>query len=168
MGLSQIIQALRSTSTRPLRISLALLVQELPVEEEGCTSTKHIFIYLLPIQQWLSICGSTARMGDGPGPELMVVVVTPRAPTGFPVLAHTTTPVQSLRDPRCIQYPCGVRARSRSLAFKTATRHPRPPRRPRRPRPPRPPRGRRRSARPTGTRAQEVRLLASTQIAGLQ
>ena len=165
MGLSQIIQALRSTSTRPLRISLALLVQELPVEEEGCTSTKHIH---LSIHQWLSICGSTARMGDGPGPELMVVVVTPRAPTGFPVLAHTTTPVQSLRDPRCIQYPCGVRARSRSLAFKTATRHPRPPRRPRRPRPPRPPRGRRRSARPTGTRAQEVRLLASTQIAGLQ
>ena len=41
MGLSHFGQALWNTSTRPLRFSLALLVQELPVEE-GCTSTKHI------------------------------------------------------------------------------------------------------------------------------
>ena len=87
MGLSQLhIGGPMSTTTRPHGGILAVLVQELPVEE-GCTSTKHILVlgFLPPLP--INTCGSTARMGDGPGPSFPLV--TAFAPIGMPVRART-------------------------------------------------------------------------------
>ena len=76
-----------STTTRPKGGILALLVQELPVEE-GCTSTKHMMVMGFRL---VPICGSTAQMGDGPGPSLALVTlsVVTLVPISGPVLALT-------------------------------------------------------------------------------
>ena len=89
MGLSHLhmgprISGPMSTTTRPIGITLAVLVQELPVED-GCTSTKHIMVMGL---FWMATCGSTAPLGDGPGPSLeLVTALAPRI--GGPALALT-------------------------------------------------------------------------------
>ena len=90
-----------STITRPPRLLLAVLVQELPVEE-GCTSTKHMMVMGFRL---VPICGSTAQMGDGPGPSLALVIAL--APISMPVLALT---------PRVrLLILCGVHARPVAL-----------------------------------------------------
>ena len=64
-----------------------MLVQELPVEE-GCTSTKLMLVMGLSV---MATCGSTAQMGDGPGPSLALVTlsVVTLVPISGPVLALT-------------------------------------------------------------------------------
>ena len=87
MGLSHLhmgprIRGPMSTTTRLVGIILAVLVQELPVEDE-CTPTKHIVVMGL----WMPTCGSTAPLGDGPGPSLELVTALARI--SGPALALT-------------------------------------------------------------------------------
>jgi len=91
MGLSHLHMGPRisgpvSNTTGPHGITLAMLVQESPVED-GCTSTKHILVlgFLTPLP--IDTCGSTALKGDGPGPSFPLVIAI--APNRMPVLALT-------------------------------------------------------------------------------
>ena len=91
MGLSHLhmgprISGPMSTTTRPIGITLAVLVRELPVED-GCTSTKHIMVLGFLPYLIMSTCGSTAPLGDGPGPSLEQVTALARI--GGPALALT-------------------------------------------------------------------------------
>ena len=120
MGLSHLhmgprISGPMSTTTRPHGRILALLVQELPVEE-GCTSTKDMMVMGLSL---MATCGSTAQMGDGPGPSLALVTlsVVTLVPISGPVLALT---------PRVrLLILCGVHARTVALHSASVRHRPR-------------------------------------------
>jgi hypothetical protein len=55
--------------------------------EEICPFIKHMM--LLGLMSIMSTCGSTARMGDGPGPSSTLVLTARLAPISLPVLALT-------------------------------------------------------------------------------
>jgi len=55
--------------------------------KERCTSIKHMM--LLGLVLIMPTCGSTARMGDGPGPSSTLVLTARLAPISLPVLALT-------------------------------------------------------------------------------
>ena len=122
MGLSQAqcqmqAQTQMCTTSRPPTITLAVLVRELPVEEDRCTSTKHISITGDP-HPFLSTCGSTARMGNGLCPSLLETAIA-----AISMFVRARTPLhQSLM----ISMP-GVHART--VALQPALRRPRPHRR---------------------------------------